>query len=201
MIISPGISFFSKFWLFGLLGELKGKKQSRMTKNTVCRTPYLTNRTSHDWHLWCKCVKWWHLQVFFSISKFWFSSLSGGWKGKKWHKMTKIFVCCTLYFRNHIWSSFMVHMYAYKDKMSSHFFHFFYTSDYLVITCGYFVVTSGYLNAVSTAVLLVGFLSPKESICETRENVFYFTSKALFVLKKIKFYNFRYSRFMMSSNA
>ena len=34
--------------------------------------------------------------------KFWFSRLSRGWKGKKWPKMLKISVCCTLYFRNHI---------------------------------------------------------------------------------------------------
>ena len=31
------------------------------------------------------------------------------------------------------------------------------------------------------------FLSLKESTCETKKNVFYFTSKALFVLEKIKF--------------
>ena len=31
------------------------------------------------------------------------------------------------------------------------------------------------------------FLSPKESSCETKKNVFYFTSKALFILKKIIF--------------
>ena len=34
--------------------------------------------------------------------KFWFSKLSRGWKGKKWPKMSKISVFCTLYFRNHI---------------------------------------------------------------------------------------------------
>ena len=31
------------------------------------------------------------------------------------------------------------------------------------------------------------FLSLKDSTCETRKNVFYFTVKALFVLEKIKF--------------
>ena len=40
--------------------------------------------------------------VFFIFSKFWFSRLSWGWKDKKWPKMTKIPVCCSLYFRNHI---------------------------------------------------------------------------------------------------
>ena len=30
------------------------------------------------------------------------------------------------------------------------------------------------------------FLGLKESVCETRKNIFYFTQKALFVLEKIK---------------
>ena len=44
------------------------------------------------------------------------------------------------------------------------------------------------------------FLSLKESTSGTWKNAFYFTSKVLFVLEKIKFYNFRYSNFMTSSN-
>ena len=44
-----------------------------------------------------------------------------------------------------------------------------------------------YLKVVSTTFLLVCFLSLNESTCQTRKNVFYFTSKALFVLEKIKF--------------
>ena len=43
----------------------------------------------------------------FSILKCWFSRQSGGYKGKKWPKMTKISAWRT------IWSSFMVHMYMY----------------------------------------------------------------------------------------
>ena len=35
----------------------------------------------------------------------------------------------------------------------------------------------------------------------TGKNAFYFTSKALFILKKTKAWNFRYSNFMMLSNA
>ena len=31
------------------------------------------------------------------------------------------------------------------------------------------------------------FLSLNKSICQTRKNAFYFTSKALFILEKIKF--------------
>ena len=38
---------------------------------------------------------------FFSMLTFWFSRLSGGWKSKKWPKMTKISFCCTLYLRSH----------------------------------------------------------------------------------------------------
>ena len=40
------------------------------------------------------------------------------------------------------------------------------------------------------------FLSLEESTCEIRKNVLHFSSKALFVLKKIKVHNFRYSNFM-----
>ena len=43
------------------------------------------------------------------------------------------------------------------------------------------------LKVVSATLLLVCFLSLNESTCQTRENVFYFISKALFVLEKIKF--------------
>ena len=43
------------------------------------------------------------------------------------------------------------------------------------------------LKVVSTTFLLVCFLSLNKSTCQTRKNAFYFTSKALFVLKKIKF--------------
>ena len=42
-------------------------------------------------------------------------------------------------------------------------------------------------KVVSATFLLVCFLYLKESTCETRKNVFYFISKALFVLEIIKF--------------
>ena len=60
-------------------------------------------------------------------------------------------------------------------------------------------VNRSFLKVVSTTFLLVYFLSLKESTCETRKNGFYFTSKALFVCDKMKFLNFRYLDFMMSS--
>ena len=45
------------------------------------------------------------------------------------------------------------------------------------------------------------FLSRNENTCLTRNNAFYFTSKALFVLQKIKFQDSTFSNFMTSSNA
>ena len=41
----------------------------------------------------------------------------------------------------------------------------------------------------------------KESTREIRENLFYFISKAVFVLEKIKFWDSAFSNFMTSSNA
>ena len=49
--------------------------------------------------------------------------------------------------------------------------------------------------------LLVSFLSVNESTYQTKKSVFYFTSKALSILKKIKFQNYTFSNFTMSSNA
>ena len=43
------------------------------------------------------------------------------------------------------------------------------------------------LKIVSATFLLVCFVCPKERTCETRKNVFYFSSKALFDLEIIKF--------------
>ena len=42
------------------------------------------------------------------------------------------------------------------------------------------------LKVVSTTILLVCFLSLKESTYGTRKNDFYFTSEALYVLEEIK---------------
>ena len=72
-IISPGI-FFLFFFLFKILlfGIIKGgvgayKKWPKMTKNSVCLTPYLRNCTSYDCDFWCTCLKWWYLQQIFFI--------------------------------------------------------------------------------------------------------------------------------------
>ena len=99
MIISSRAFFiFSKFWFSGSIESKRAKgKRAKISPEwqkivCLCHTPYLKNHTSYDCHLWCKCVKWWYLRVVFSILKFWFSGLSGAWKGKKWPKMTKISV-------------------------------------------------------------------------------------------------------------
>ena len=44
-----------------------------------------------------------------------------------------------------------------------------------------------YLKVVSATFSLVWFLSQNERTCQTRKNAFYFTSKPLFILEKIKF--------------
>ena len=44
-----------------------------------------------------------------------------------------------------------------------------------------------FIKVASTTFWLVSFLCLKESTCETKKNVFYFTSKALFVFEIIKF--------------
>ena len=43
------------------------------------------------------------------------------------------------------------------------------------------------LKVVSATFVLVCFLSLNETTCQTRKNVFCFTSKALFILDKVKF--------------
>ena len=99
MIISPGAFFiFSKFWFSGLLG---GKKiaqndnqfclscliyQKPCIMNVICGTQVYNDNISRH---------------FFVFSEFLFFELLGGSKGKKWPKMTKNFVLCTLYLRNH----------------------------------------------------------------------------------------------------
>ena len=61
--------------------------------------------------------------------------------------------------------------------------------------------SSHILNVVSASFLLISFVCLKDSTCETRKNVFYCTSKALFLLEIIKFLLLRYSNVMTSSNA
>ena len=51
--ISSSVFFnFWKFWFSGLLVVYKCKKWYKMTKNYLCRAPYLRNHTWYDCHLW-----------------------------------------------------------------------------------------------------------------------------------------------------
>ena len=52
------------------------------------------------------------------------------------------------------------------------------------VKTSYSSISSIYLKVVSATLLLVYFLSLKESFCETKKNVSYFTSKTLFTLEK-----------------
>ena len=55
------------------------------------------------------------------------------------------------------------------------------------IQIGHSNIADVVLKVVSATFMLVYFLSLNKSTCQTRKNVFHFTSKALFVLEKIKF--------------
>ena len=101
-----------------------------------------------------------------------------------------------------------------RDECRSNKFHFI-SNDSITNEClrknglplnndGTYLFASNlvdFLKVVSATFLPVCFLSLNESSCQTRKNVFYFTSKAFFVLEKIKFYISTFSNFMTSSNA
>ena len=52
------------------------------------------------------------------------------------------------------------------------------------------------LKVMSATFLIVHFLSLNKNTCQTRKNNLYFTSKALFFHKKIKFQNFSIKKFL-----
>ena len=92
---------FFKILIFGLLGEYKGKKWSRMTKNclldSISQEPYII------WLLFmvqmCKMII--SPGTFFNVKILIFYIVKG-LKEQKMAQMAKISVHCTLYFRNHI---------------------------------------------------------------------------------------------------
>ena len=105
-------------WFVGLLGgeEGGGVKGQKMVQNdkklctlhSISQEPYI---------------------MIFSILKIWFSGFSGDWRGKKWPKMTKISVCRTFYFSNHIsyvsydlhlWSTCMLKRIKWQKNSLSH---------------------------------------------------------------------------------
>ena len=59
-------NFFKFFWR-GVNSGVKGQKMAQMTKNYVCRIPYLRKHTSYGCDFWYTCVKWQHLQVLFLL--------------------------------------------------------------------------------------------------------------------------------------
>ena len=65
-IIGKCFFIFPKFWFSRFLGEKKGKKWPKMTKDYACYAPYLKNHTPYDVHSWYTCVKW-YLQVLLSF--------------------------------------------------------------------------------------------------------------------------------------
>ena len=96
-------SFFSTFWFFGLLGRgwgwggggggwrgVKGQKTIQNDKKFCW-----SRSISQELYIWlsfmlCMCQIKISPVVFFKFSKFWFSGLSGGWKGKNYPKWQKI---------------------------------------------------------------------------------------------------------------
>ena len=61
------------------------------------------------------------------------------------------------------------------------------TSLFFVYILFYFALQTRVLKAAAATFLLVCFSSFNKSTCETGKNIFHFTSKALFLLEKIKF--------------
>ena len=74
-IIHPDIIYFHffKVLIFWIIreegGGVKGQKWPKMTKNSVCPTPYLRTHASYDCYFWYTWVKWlwWYLHSFFSF--------------------------------------------------------------------------------------------------------------------------------------
>ena len=101
-IISSGIFFyFSKILIFWVHRGIKGQQMVQNDKkfcllHSISQKPY--TRLSFMVQV-CKIII--SPGVFFQFKKFWFSGLSGSWKGKKWPKMTKSSACLTPYLRIH----------------------------------------------------------------------------------------------------
>ena len=104
MMISPGLFFhFLKILIFWVVSVEQGQKMAQNDKKLhllrfISQEPY---------------IKWLSFMVhlcemmispgffFFIFWKFWFFRLLVGNKVKKWPKMTKNYISCTLYLRNH----------------------------------------------------------------------------------------------------
>ena len=79
---------------------------------SVCCAPYLRDQTGSYHNFWDTYVKWWYLQVLFSVlQNFDFLSCYGGKRAKSSPKWKQQLRRHTLYLRNYsIWSWFLVHL-------------------------------------------------------------------------------------------
>ena len=97
--------YFFHFFETLILRIVSGVKGQKLTQNDkrFCPSRSISQEPYIIWLpfmvLMCKMII--SPGVFFNFSKFWFSGSSRWWKGKKWSKMTKHFVCRILCFRNH----------------------------------------------------------------------------------------------------
>ena len=63
--------------------------------------------------------------IFFIFSKFWFSGLLQGWKGKRWSKMRKNYVCHVPYLKKHTYDFHLWYTYMCKMITSTGIFFIF----------------------------------------------------------------------------
>ena len=115
MIISLGVFFiFSKYLFFVLLGGLKGKKWSKMTKK-ICLSGSISQEPYIIWLSFmvqmCKMIKSPGVFFKFKILIFW---VARELKGEKVAQNEKNFCLVYLIFQEPyiIWSSSMIHMYV-----------------------------------------------------------------------------------------
>ena len=83
---------FSKFWFSRFSGEWRGKKWSKITKNSVYHSLHLKNLTSYDFGFCYICVKWWYLQQFLSFLFWFFGFLARGGGSKRVKNNHKIYL-------------------------------------------------------------------------------------------------------------
>ena len=140
MIISPGVFFFYllQFWFSRSSGGWKCKTWPKITKNLVCCTLYFWNHISYDLHLWYTYIYKRIISpvIFFHFFQILIFGIMGIWKGKKWPKITKHFVCLTSYLRNHISYDYDLWYTCVKWWYLQHFFSFFQNFDFWVFMAG-----------------------------------------------------------------
>ena len=94
-----------------------------MTKNYVCRIPYLRNHTSYDHHLWYTCENDNIFRQFLSFSQ---NSNFSGCHGSKGQKITQNKMSLMPYISGTIhYMIFIFGTHMYNDGISRWLFHFF----------------------------------------------------------------------------